>query len=82
MSKKIMAVTNINAGPGKFVAAGDEVNPAALELDVKALRELHDAGAIEVVTVEEVKSEEPTPASSEVETEQNTGEGTSQPGEQ
>jgi len=59
MPKKIFAVTNIkvNSEPGGSVTAGDEVDPTKFTKD--ELRELHDAGAIEVKTVDADGEPEP-----------------------
>lgn len=63
MPKKIFAVTNINAGLGKFVEAGKEVDHKALGFTKEDLEKLLDEGAIEVRVVED----EPAPSTDSTE---------------
>lgn len=70
MPKKIFAVTNVKtgSGDGQFITAGNEVKQAELGISKAQLLELHEAGAIEVRTVDDEPAQTPDESGSATET--------------
>jgi hypothetical protein len=71
MAKKLYAVTNIKLSSDKSYKAGEEIDPSeikdALGNDMDKVKELFDAGALEVRETEDTKeaSEEEAPVTTE-----------------
>lgn len=63
MAKKVYAVTNIKLDSNTEFVAGEEVDVSKFSKD--QLKELHDAGAIELRTGDDSKSEEKEVTSSQ-----------------